>query len=156
MGFLIAFGLVSTVAAMILAGSRVNERIGEDLPFLRFLSWKSKAGTPVVSVLVLTALSIGMLFSGTFEAVLTYVEALLVTSSCLAVLGVIWLRIRKPNAPRPFRVPLYPLPPLLFATMIGYMLKVMWDKHGSETLWGLTTLGIGLVVYFVGTSMKKK
>jgi hypothetical protein len=40
--------------------------------------------------------------------------------------------------------------------MIGYMLKVMWDKHGSETLWGLTTLGIGLVVYFVGTSMKKK
>ena len=156
MGFLIAFGLISTVAAMILAGSRVNERLGEDLPFLRFLSVKSKAGTPVVSVLVLAGLSIAMLFSGKFEQVLRYVEALLVTSSCLAVLGVIWLRIRKPNAPRPFKVPLYPLPPLLFAGMVGYMLKVMWDLHANETLMGLATLGVGLVVYVAGTAMQKK
>lgn len=155
MGFLIAFGLISTVAAMILAGSRVNERIGEDMRFLRFLGWTNRRGTPVISVLVLAALSIGMLFSGKFDEVLQYVEALLVTSSCLAVLGVVWLRIRRPDAPRPFRVPLYPLPPLLFATMVGYMLKVMWDMHAKETLWGLVTLGAGLVVYFVGTAWER-
>ena len=155
MGFLIAFGLISTVASMICAGSRVNERMGEDVPFLKLLAYQNKAGTPVVAVLLVTAMSLVMLFTKTFEEVLRYVECLLLLSSCLAVLSVIWLRIRKPDAPRPFRVPLYPITPLLFAGMTGYMMWFMGRKHPDELIWGLVTLGAGLVVYVAGTLWQK-
>ena len=155
MGFLIAFGLISTVASMICAGSRVNERMGEDVPFLKLLACQNKAGTPVVSVLLVTAMSLVMLFTRTFEQVLRYVECLLLLSSCLSVLSVIWLRIRKPDAPRPFRVPLFPITPLLFAGMTGYMIWFMGRQHLDELLWGLVTLGVGLVVYVAGTLWQK-
>ena len=150
MGFLIAFGLISSVGAMICAGSRVNERMGQDLPFLRWLTYRNAQGAPVIGVAIVSVLAIAMIFTGTFDEVLHYVEALLVASSCLAVLAVIWLRWRRPDAERPFKVPLYPLTPLLFAAMIIYMLKVMWTTRPMESLVGVGTLVVGLIVYFVG------
>lgn len=155
MGFLIAFGLISTVASMICAGSRVNERMGEDVPFLKPLAYQNKLGVPVVSVLVVTGMSLAMLLTQTFDEVLRYVECLLLSSSCLVVLAVIWLRIRRPGAERPFRVPLYPLTPLLFAGMIVYMITFMARQHLDELGWGLVTLAAGLVVYFAGTWWEK-
>jgi APA family basic amino acid/polyamine antiporter len=155
MGFLIAFGLISTVASMICAGSRVNERMGEDVPFLKALAYQNKAGTPVASVLLVAGMSLLMLLTRTFEEVLRYVECLLVSSSCLAVLAVIWLRIRKPDAPRPFRVPLYPITPTLFAGMTIYMIWFMAGQHPKELLAGLATLGVGLAVYAVGTQWQR-
>jgi APA family basic amino acid/polyamine antiporter len=155
MGFLIAFGLISTVASMICAGSRVNERMGEDVPFLKPLAYQNKAGTPVVSVLLVAAMSLVMLFTKTFDEVLRYVECLLLVSSCLAVLSVIWLRIRRPDAPRPFRVPLFPITPLLFAGMTIYMITFMARQHPDELKWGLATLAAGLVVYAAGTLWQK-
>ncbi len=155
MGFLIAFGLISTVVSMICAGSRVNERMGEDVPFLKPLAYQNRRGVPVVSVLLVTATSLVMLLTQTFDEVLRYVECLLLSSSCLAVLGVIWLRIRRPDAPRPFRVPLFPLTPLLFAGMILYMITFMAKQHLDELKWGLVTLGAGLIVYLLGTLWHK-
>jgi APA family basic amino acid/polyamine antiporter len=140
---------------MICAGSRVNERMGEDVPFLKPLAFQNKAGTPVVSVLLVAAMSLVMLFTKTFEEVLRYVECLLLLSSCLAVLSVIWLRIRRPDAPRPFRVPLFPITPLLFAGMTIYMITFMARQHPDELKWGLATLAAGLVVYAAGTLWQK-
>ncbi len=150
MGLLIALGLISTMAGMVWAGSRVNQRMGEDVPLLRWLSLRNAAGAPYVAVLLQAALSIAFIHTGTFDQVLKYVECLLLMSSCLAVLGVIWLRITRPDAPRPFRVPLYPLTPLLFAAMTIYMVVYLGQQHVSEFLWGLATLGVGLVIYGLG------
>ena len=66
------------------------------------------------------------------------------------MLGVIWLRITRPDAPRPFRVPLYPLTPLLFAGVTIYMIQYLAQKHVHEFLYGLATLGVGLVIYAIG------
>jgi APA family basic amino acid/polyamine antiporter len=150
MGFLIAFGLVSTVVSMLLAGSRVNQRMGVDAPFLRLLALQNAAGTPWVSVLLLMAVSLAMLLSGTFQQILSYVECLLLASSCLAVLGVIVMRWRRPEAPRPFRVPLYPVMPLVFALVVIYMIRQKALDDPTELLWGLATLAVGSVVYFLG------
>ncbi len=125
--------------------------MGEDVPFLKLLAYQNTLGVPVVSVLVVTATSLIMLLTQTFDEVLRYVECLLLSSSCLAVLGVIWLRIRRPDAPRPFRVPLFPLTPLLFIGMIVYMITFMAKQHLAELKWGLVTLGAGLMVYLLGT-----
>ena len=154
MGFLIAFGLVSTVVSMMLAGSRVNQRVGQDAAFLAALAKVNHAGTPWVSVLLLTAVSLGMVLTGTFHQIMSYVECLLLLSSALAVLGVIVLRIRRPELERPFRVPLYPVTPLLFAVMVAYMIRQKISDDATEILWGLATLVVGAIVYLVGHRIK--
>ncbi len=156
MGFLIAFGLVSTVVSMLLAGSRVNQRMGTDAPFLAPLAWVNAAGTPWVSVLLLTLVSLGMLLTGTFHQIMSYVECLLLVSSGLAVTGVIVLRYRRPELERPFRVPLYPLTPLLFAVMVIYMIREKASADPTEILWGLATLVVGAAVYFLGNKSQTR
>jgi len=154
MGFLIAFGLISTVASMLWAGSRVNQRMGQDAPFLSALARTNEAGTPWVAVLVVAAVALLMLGTGTFRQILSYVQCLLLLSSGLAVLGVVVMRLRRPELPRPFRVPLYPITPLLFILMAGYMIRQKAIDGLTELTWGLATLVLGGVVYFCGPRLR--
>ncbi|MCB1212176.1 MAG: amino acid permease, partial [Verrucomicrobiales bacterium] len=87
--------------------------------------------------------------TGSFDEVLNYVEALLLVCSILAVGAVIWLRIRDPDAPRPFRTPLYPFPPLIFIATSFWMLYELTQQRPVESLWGLVTIAVGLGVYGV-------
>jgi APA family basic amino acid/polyamine antiporter len=141
---------------MMLAGSRVNQRMGTDAHFLRALATVNQVGTPWVAVVLLAAVSLGMLLTGTFHQIMSYVECLLLVSSALAVLAVIVLRIRRPDLPRPFRVPLYPLTPIVFAIMVIYMIRQKALDDYTEILWGLLTLGIGVVVYVLGNRFSNK
>jgi len=147
MGGLIAFGLLSMLTGLTWAGSRVHQRLGQDLMRLSFLARVNKHGAPVGAVLLQGGLALLLLLSGTFDAVLNYVEALLLVSSLLAVLAVIWLRVRRPDLARTFKVPLYPLPPLLFAVATGYMLRFLVGQRPQELMWGGVTLLVGGVLY---------
>lgn len=147
MGGLISFGLLSMLTGLTWAGSRVHQRLGQDLMRLSFLARVNKHGAPVGAVLLQGGLALLLLLSGTFDAVLNYVEALLLVSSLLAVVAVIWLRVRRPELVRTFKVPLYPLPPLLFAGATGYMLWFLVGQRPEELMWGGVTLLVGGVLY---------
>lgn len=147
MGGLIAFGLMSMLTGLTWAGSRVHQRLGQDLVRLRFLARLNRHGAPVGAVLLQGALALVLLLSGTFDTVLNYVEALLLVSSLLAVVAVIWLRVRRPAAERPFKVPLYPLPPIVFAVATVYMLWFLVGQRTAELLWGGVTLLVGVIFY---------
>jgi basic amino acid/polyamine antiporter, APA family len=154
MGGLIACGLISTVASMLCSGSRVNERMGEDMLFLRWLALRNQAGAPYVALLTLAALALILLSTQTFAAVLRYVECLLLLSSSLAVFAVIWLRFRQPERERPFRVPLYPLTPLLFLAVTAHMIQHAARAHWQDLKLGLWTLVVGAAVYAVGRRLR--
>ncbi|MDH4475568.1 MAG: amino acid permease [Verrucomicrobiaceae bacterium] len=147
MGGLIAFGLLSMLTGLTWAGSRVHQRLGQDLMRLGFLAKVNRHGAPVGAVLLQGGLALLLLFSGTFDAVLNYVEALLLVSSLLAVVAVIWLRWRRPEVARPFKVPLYPVPPLLFAAATSYMLIYLVQRRPQELMWGAVTLLAGWLIY---------
>ena len=58
---------------------------------------------------------------GTLGDVLDYIGLPLTIIMGATVAGVLVLRRREPEAERPFRVPLYPLPPLLFIALALWM-----------------------------------
>ena len=147
MGVLIAFGIVSTVAGFTLAGPRVCRRIGEDFANVGFLARINRFGAPWVAVLVQTVFALIMLLSGTFDQVITYMMSQLTLCSMLAVLAVIVMRRRLPRAERPFRVPFYPLPALIFLGMSSWMLVFWVRERPAESALGLLTLVIGAVFY---------
>jgi APA family basic amino acid/polyamine antiporter len=71
-------------------------------------------GTPAISIVAMTAWAAVLAVSGTFEQLLAYVVFVGWIFYALGAAAVIVLRIKRPNAVRPFRVPGYPLTPLLF------------------------------------------
>jgi APA family basic amino acid/polyamine antiporter len=102
-----------------------------------------------MALLVQTVLALVMLFSGSFDQVINYLMSQLIVCSMLAVVAVVVLRLTSPDTPRPFRVPLYPLPVILFVAMSLWMLVFQIKRYTVESEWGLVTLVVGAAVYFL-------
>ena len=64
----------------------------------------------------------------------------------LTGLALFRLRGRAPAVAAPFRVPLYPLTPLLFCAMCGYLLYASLRHTGIGALLGVAVLAVGGVV----------
>jgi len=121
-GGLICLGLVSSISAMTWIGPRVTMTMGEDIPMLRVFARTSKSGVPIAAILFQLAAVNVMLLSQSFEAVLDFIQFSLTACSFLAVLGVIWLRLTRPDLPRPYRAWGYPVTPVIFLAVTGFMM----------------------------------
>ncbi|MBV8899044.1 MAG: amino acid permease [Verrucomicrobia bacterium] len=146
---LIGFGLVATVGAMGWIGPRVTKAIADDLPRLQWLQRSTRNGTPIAATLLQLAIVTALILSATFETVLVYIQFTLLLSSFLTVLGLIVLRIRRPELPRPYRVWGYPITPLVFLAATLHMIVYTVREKPLESLCGTLTACFGLVVYFV-------
>lgn len=141
MSAIIAAGLLASISAMIWAGPRITQRVGEDHPALGALAVRTEAGVPRRAMLLQLALVLALLLAGSFETVLVLAQIPLLICLMLGVAGVIVLRSgeRREAQPAPtglFRTPLYPLPPLLFltCTAAGIVYSVMtrpWTAIGE-------------------------
>jgi APA family basic amino acid/polyamine antiporter len=152
MGALVAFGIISTVAGFTLAGSRVGQRVGQDFSGVIFLAKVNRFGAPWVSVVLQTVIALLMLLSGTFDQIINYLMCQLTLCSMLAVLAVIVMRRRFPQSERPFRVPMYPFPALIFLGVSSWMLIFWVQARPAESALGLITLSVGALLYFLMTS----
>lgn len=154
---LIALGLISALSAMVWAGPRVAMVLAEDHPrLLGALAKRNAAGIPARAVIAQGALATALLLSSTFEHVLVYAQFALLACGFLTVAGVFVLRRRQPDLPRPFRVPLYPLTPLLFMAISGFAMVYTFLSRPLEAGCGILTLLASLGVYFVATRTAKE
>ena len=153
MGGVIAGLLVSTISSMIFAGPRIVQTMGEDIPALRFLAPKSHAGIPVRALLLQTAITLAFILKPSFQGVLIYAGFVLNLFTFLTVLGLFVLRVRRPDLPRPYRAWGYPITPLIFLSLSGWTLFFILRDKPWESLYGLATLAVGSLVYFLTTRL---
>jgi APA family basic amino acid/polyamine antiporter len=144
---LICFGLVSSISAMMWIGPRVTAVMGEDFNELRLLARRNVKGVPVVALCYQLGVVVLMLITGSFETILEFMQLSLTLCSFLAVLGVMVLRYKYPNLPRPYRLPGYPLVPLTFLTITGFMLAHLLAERPFQSLGGLAMMLVGLAIY---------
>jgi basic amino acid/polyamine antiporter, APA family len=151
MAAFICLGLISTVSAMMWIGPRVTATMGEDFRALNWLSRRTAGGVPARAILLQWAIVNVMLLTATFQSVVNYVQFSLQLCSALTVLGVFVLRWRQPQLERPFRAWGYPLTPLIFLAVSGWMLWHLLAEPSTRTpsLLGLATALSGLVLYFL-------
>ena len=147
MGLVLALLLVSTVSAMTLAGPRVLLVIGQDFGALRFLARTNAHGVPVIAIALQAALAVTLVLTATFESILVFAGFTLGVSTVFAVAGLFILRWRRPELERPYRVPLYPLPPLIFLALMGWTLTYLLVQRPMEGLAGLAILASGGAFY---------
>lgn len=141
MAGMIALCLVSSVGSMVLAAPRILKVMGEDYRALAPLARENRRGVPWVAVLVQSAIALVMLWSASFEAVLTYTGFTLTLFGCLTVLGV--FRLER-STPRPWTG--Y-LAPLVFLSLNGWMLVFLLKERPVESLAGLLTTALGVIPY---------
>lgn len=146
-GLVIATLLVSTVSAMTMAGPRVLHAIGEDFRLFRALGARNKAGVPARAIYVQAAIALGFILTSSFQFILVFASFAVALNSFLAVLGVFVARVRFPLAARSFSVPLFPLPPLIYLALTGWMLVFVLIEQPGAAFSALGLIGLGLLVY---------
>ena len=154
MGMLISFGLISSISSMVLAGPRVTQVIGEDIPVFQILAKKNRNGVPYYAILLQLSIVLILLITSTFEAVLTYLSFTLTLSSFLTVLGVFVYRFGHPEVPRPYKTWGYPIVPIIFLAISLWILIFIFKDKTMESLAGLGTLALGLPIYFLAVKNK--
>ena len=146
---MICIGLVSSISAMMWIGPRVTMTMGEDLPALRIFARRSQGGAPVFAILFQLAVACLMLLTRSFEEVLDFIQFALLFSSFFAVLGVIKLRIMRPDLPRPYRAWGYPLTPLVFLLVTGFTMYYLFTERPLQALLGMLMMMSGLLIYAI-------
>jgi basic amino acid/polyamine antiporter, APA family len=148
-GGLICVGLVSSISAMMWIGPRVTTTMGEDMPMLRVFARRSERGVPTTAVLFQLVVATLMLFTQSFEAVLDFIQFSLLACSFLTVMGVIKLRITRPDLPRPYRAWGYPVTPLVFLTVTAFMMYYLVTQRPVQSFIGVLIMASGLAVYYL-------
>jgi APA family basic amino acid/polyamine antiporter len=141
--------LIAAASAMTIAGPRVYYALGRDYKRLAFLSRSNAtSGAPVNALLVQGLFTSAILLVGRIDQIQQYSGFTLTLFASLAVSCVIVRRIRQPELPRPFRVWLYPLTPLLFLVVSVWMM--FWALRGRpmESLLALATVGVAGALFY--------
>ena len=150
--------ILGAMNALILAGPRAYYQMAKDGLFLERVSrvhprWR----TPVEALLFQGLWSAFLvLFIGGFSQLFTYVIFGGWIFYALAVLAVIALRRKEPGLPRPFRVPGYPLVPILFAATAFAIVFNTLIATPRESLLGLGFIGLGIPIYWLQKAFRRR
>lgn len=154
-GGMLALLLISSVSAMTLAGPRALQAIGEDFPALRWLSRTNKDQVPRNAVLFQSAVAAFFVITQSFETIIVFAGSLLAFNSLLAVIGLFVLRRQQPDDDIPFRVPLYPIVPLIYLTITAFTLVFVVATKPVTALAAAILISVGLVFYAVSRRLER-
>ncbi|HYO63294.1 MAG TPA: amino acid permease [Pyrinomonadaceae bacterium] len=158
---LVAVSALTSANATIITGARTNYAMGRDFRLFDFLGrWHERANTPTNALLVQGVIALALVLGGTlarqhFAMMVEYTAPVFWLFFLLTGLSLIVLRVREPNVERPFRVPLYPLTPLLFCAACVYMLRASLAYTGKGALAGVVVLLLGVPVLLSARQRKR-
>lgn len=158
----VVIAALTSANATIFTGARSTYALGRDMPALRFLGhWNSPKGTPGNALLVQGAVSLLLVIGGAFardgfQTAVEYTAPVFWFFFLLVGISLFVLRRREPDTPRPFRVPLYPLTPILFCAVNAWLLWSSLAYTGWGALVGAGVLAAGIVLLFLFPSTSKE
>lgn len=152
---MIAIAALTSVNGSMIVGARSNYALGRDWPLLGFLGqWHEASGSPRNAMLVQGALALALVGLGAvqkagFKGLVEYSLPVFWGFFMLTGIALFILRAKEPNAPRPFRVPGYPVVPAIFVAVCAFLLYRSLEFNGTHALVGLGVLAVGVVIMLV-------
>jgi basic amino acid/polyamine antiporter, APA family len=145
----ILVSIFSAANGLALTGPRMYFAMARDGVFFRSLAEvHPRFGTPALAVATSAVWAMVLALSGTFEQLFTYVVFASWIFAALAAGSLFVLRRRRPDLPRPFRVPGYPWTPALFIAAAGAVVVNTVIARPVQALIGLGIVATGLPAYF--------
>jgi basic amino acid/polyamine antiporter, APA family len=152
---LIAIAALGSMNATTFTGARSIYALGQDYRPLGFLGrWRGGRNTPANALLMQGSIALLLVLLGAwardgFVTMVEYTAPVFWFFLLLAGLSLFVLRTQEPERPRPFRVPLYPLPPLIFCITCVYMLHSSLAYTGPGAVVGVGVLLAGVPLLFL-------
>lgn len=133
-----------------MTGMRVPYAMGKErtLPFSNFFSKLNKAGVPWASGLVQYIIACLMMLSGQFDAITNMLIFIIWFFYCMVFVGVMKMRKTRPDLKRPYKVPLYPIIPLIALIGGAFILISTLIQQFVTTAIGVVITLIGVPIYF--------
>jgi APA family basic amino acid/polyamine antiporter len=174
---LVMASALGAVNGLVFTGSRLSSTLGSDYTLFAWMGrWHPRLRSPVAALLTQAGISLGLMaLAGTapgrsavdalvawvglagmeweghggFETLLRCTAPVFWLFFLLTALSLFVLRFREPGVPRPFRVPLYPLVPLIFCGTCAYMLYGAVGYAGPLGLVGAALLLAGMPLFLL-------
>lgn len=177
MALIVMISALGAVSAPIFTGSRLHATVGADHRVFAALGrWHPRLGAPLWSLAVQLAITIGLMAlvgtragragvehvvralglsapqwsgHGGFDTLLRATAPVFWVFFLMTGLSLFMLRVRDKDSPRPFRVPGYPIVPLVFCATCAFMIHSAVAYAGALTLLGVAPMVIGLPIYWL-------
>ena len=155
MGMIIAFLLLSAISAMVMAGPRVIQTMGKDVPLLGFFNITNKNGIPYVAVIVQSIIAITLVLTSKFDFVLQFTSFSLNLFTFLTVLGIFFVSFKSNTGTNSRKIVLFFIPASIFLIFQIWILYKGFEMKTKESLLGLINIFIGLVFWLIAKSIYK-
>ena len=135
---------------LILAGARVYYAMAKDgLFFKRAAKLHPKYHTPAHSLLMQCAWTCVLCLSGSYGQLLDYIIFAVLVFYILTIAGLFVLRVKRPDAPRPYRAIGYPVLPAIYILMAVFIDVVLLRYKPQYTWPGLIIVLLGIPVFYL-------
>lgn len=134
---------------MILMGARLYYAMAHDKLFFSPVGVLNSSGVPANGLIVQSAWSILLVFSGTYSELLDYVIFAALLFYVLTVIGLFVLRYTRPDLPRPVKAFGYPVVPALYVVFCAVIMLDLLIVRPEYTWPGLIIVLAGIPVYYL-------
>jgi basic amino acid/polyamine antiporter, APA family len=155
LSIIVCITAASTLNGTIFTGARSYYALGRDVSvFHRLGIWEERGDTPANGLIVQGIIAIVLILFGSttrdgFEHMVAYTAPVFWLFMFLVAISIIVFRVREPGRELPFRVPLYPLPPLILAAACAWMFYSALVYAGWGSIMGVVVLAIGVPLMFL-------
>jgi basic amino acid/polyamine antiporter, APA family len=153
---LISIGLIASINSLLILGPRVSQAIAYDYKAIRGFGYENRHGAPVYATLFLTLVSLTLIWTSTFEQIMTIIGFTLSIFSIASVSGIFVLRYRlKKNGENIYHTFGYPFIPIFFILVEGCMMLYVLFQKPTQSLTGIAITLTGFIFYFALIKSKK-
>jgi len=164
LSLIVCVSALTTVNAAVFTGARSNFAMGRDYPLFAALgNWRESGSTPANALVLQGAITLVLIGAAAavtkdgFDAMVAYTAPVFWTFFLLTGIVLFVFRARERVVVN-FKVPLYPVIPLVFCAMCGFMLwkavsyilnPQYGPKFGSLVLAGIVVMAAGIPLYWL-------
>jgi APA family basic amino acid/polyamine antiporter len=151
LSLVVAIAALTSINATMIVGARTNYAMGRDWPALRFMGgWHAQRGTPRMALIVQAVIALALVVFGSFQqdgfkALVEFTAPVFWTFLLLVGIALFRLRAKDPGTERPFRVPLFPITPIVFCAACAWLAYSSIKYAASQN-----AVHISLIVMAVG------
>ena len=161
-GAIVALAALTSINATMLVTARTNYSLGKDWRIFAFMShWNAERDAPIVamlttSVITLLIVVIAAANEGGVKFMVDFTAPVFWLFFLLTGIGLFVLRFRYPHLARPFKVPLYPILPIVFVGTCVFLLyrSLLFTFENQAIRVAIYVMLSGVVVWLVARLKK--
>ena len=135
------FSVVAICNLFVMSSSRIGFAMARNGVLPAFLTRVSASGSPRIALLTTGGIAAALASSGGYERLIAIGAPFTLGISAVSNIAALRMRSRQPDLPRPFRMPLFPLPALIGFSVNAVLVAAVFYQDPFDS-----SLGVGLVV----------